>query len=317
VATRPGAATDIGDLLVREGLLTGSQLDLALAHQKKTGKPLMRILVELSLVDENKRLNFFKRQFGIPVLALEPGRIEPILFSYIPAQVARRHHLVPVKQDKDGLVVAMEDPSDLVVLDDLKEIVGMKIKPVVAASDSIMEALGSYPRDKVVETEVKRAEQFDLSVSVLKKTFLPLVALIPAVAVFFLVSYNPEARQVYDTYISSASASKGSQFFSLFLYMFLGLAVFGVVMYELAGLVFDDLEWRDPSDIGPPKAWGKAVLLSLFLGLFGADRFYLGYTRMGLLKLVTVALAGVWWILDLVVLLRKGMPDASGRPLGK
>jgi TM2 domain-containing membrane protein YozV len=56
-------------------------------------------------------------------------------------------------------------------------------------------------------------------------------------------------------------------------------------------------------------------LLSLLLGWLGADRFYLGYTRMGVLKLVTLGLLGFWWIFDLLLLLANKIPDAAGRPL--
>lgn len=317
VVTRPGAATDIGELMLREGLLTGPQLDLAIAHQRKTHKPLMRILVELNLVEENKRLNFFKRQFGVPVLALEPDRIEPILYSYIPAALARRHHLVPVKQDKDGLVVAMEDPSDLVLLDDLKEVVGMRIKPVVAPTDDIMEALAGYPDDKPKEAEVKLAEIFDPAARFFKHAFLPLMSLGGLVSVILLILYNPGVQQWYNGLVGGTSVTKGSQIFSLSLYFILSWGVLTLLLYELSGLVFDDLQWREPSEMGDSKSRGKAILLSLFLGWFGVDRFYLGYWRMAILKMVTLGLIGIWWLLDLYILLSDQMPDAAGRPLIK
>ncbi|MGI8904973.1 MAG: NINE protein [Candidatus Sumerlaeaceae bacterium] len=315
MATRPGAVTDIGDLLVREGLLTGPQLDMAVAHQRKTNKPLMRILVELNLVEETKRLNFFKRQFGIPVLALEADRIDPILFTYIPQGLARRHHLVPVKQDKDGLVVAMEDPSDLVVLDDLKEVVGMRIKPVVSSSEAIREALAGYPDDKPKELAVEQPVDFDPAIRFMRFAFMPIMSIGVLTAIILLVLYHSGVQAWLQNMLGGTSINKGSQIFSLFLYFFLSWGVFTLVVYEVVGLVLDDIEWKSASELGPPKSRSKALLFSALLGWLGADRLYLGYFRIGILKLVTLGLVGLWWIMDLVLIATRKLPDAAGRPL--
>jgi TM2 domain-containing membrane protein YozV len=58
-----------------------------------------------------------------------------------------------------------------------------------------------------------------------------------------------------------------------------------------------------------------AVLLSAFLGTFGIDRFYLGYTGLGILKLVTLGLCGIWWIIDLVLIATGSLADSKGLPL--
>ncbi len=65
----------------------------------------------------------------------------------------------------------------------------------------------------------------------------------------------------------------------------------------------------------PRKSWVVAVQLSFALGLLGADRFYLGYTRLGILKALTLGGCGAWALIDLVRLMYGRIPDAEGRPL--
>ena len=70
---------------------------------------------------------------------------------------------------------------------------------------------------------------------------------------------------------------------------------------------------------GTPQAKGKdwlvALLLSIFLGSLGVDRFYLGYVGLGILKLITCGGGGIWWLIDLILIATDKMTDKNGAPL--
>ncbi len=74
-----------------------------------------------------------------------------------------------------------------------------------------------------------------------------------------------------------------------------------------------------PAAAGPnaPKDWLVGLLLSIFLGTFGVDRFYMGYVGLGILKLVTLGGCGIWWLIDVILIATGSLKDAQGRPLVK
>ncbi|TYL55285.1 TM2 domain-containing protein [Nocardioides sp. BGMRC 2183] len=72
---------------------------------------------------------------------------------------------------------------------------------------------------------------------------------------------------------------------------------------------------RDVPGLYSDKEWLTTVLISWFLGSFGVDRFYLGYTGLGVAKLLTLGGCGIWSLIDLILILLRKIPDAQGRPL--
>ncbi len=121
-ATMPRKRVRIGDLLVEHKMISGKQLQQALAEQKKSGRKLGRVLVESGFVSEDKLLVLLSEQLDIPYVDLSRFELDPELVSRLPETHARRHRALVLKQTPGGLLVGMGDPTDIFAYDELVRI---------------------------------------------------------------------------------------------------------------------------------------------------------------------------------------------------
>jgi type IV pilus assembly protein PilB len=129
----PVAAPErIGDLLVREGLITREQLGSALQEQKHNGTRIGFNLVKLGYIQETELTKMLARQYKMPAVDLSRFELDPKIAKLIPADLATKHLVVPLKRDGRTLTVAMADPTNLGVLEDIKFITRYDIFPVIA-----------------------------------------------------------------------------------------------------------------------------------------------------------------------------------------
>ncbi len=126
------SAERIGELLVSEGLLSRDQLAQALAEQRVNGGRLGYTLVKLGLVEELTLTRLLARQYKIPAVDLTKSEIDPALVRLVPAEIAIAHLVLPLKREGRVLYVAMADPTNIRVIDDLKFRTRSDIYPVIA-----------------------------------------------------------------------------------------------------------------------------------------------------------------------------------------
>ena len=128
-------------MLVSSGLITAAQLQEVLEMQRTSGGKLGQLLVHKKYIDERRLLEFLSKQFGIEFVDLRALEVPPDVTKIIPENIARRYGLVAVAKAENKLKVAMEDPLNIVVLDDLKMMTGYDIKPVFGAESDISAAI--------------------------------------------------------------------------------------------------------------------------------------------------------------------------------
>jgi len=141
----------IGELLIREGLITRDALDKALQEQKNTGMRVGYNLVKLGFIDEVDLTRMLARQYRMPAVDLSNFEVDARIAKLIPPELAQRHLVLPLKREGRTLTVAMADPSDLGVIDDLKFITRYDIFPVIAGEYTLRNAIerhyGETPDD--------------------------------------------------------------------------------------------------------------------------------------------------------------------------
>ncbi|HEU4994319.1 MAG TPA: ATPase, T2SS/T4P/T4SS family [Gemmatimonadaceae bacterium] len=131
----------IGDLLIREGMITKEQLDKALQEQRQNGTRVGYNLVKLGFVPELELVKTLAKQFKMPAVDLSRFEVDPRIAKLIPGEMAIKNLVLPLKRDGRLLTVAMADPTNMGVVEDLKFITRYDIAPVIAGEFTIRNVL--------------------------------------------------------------------------------------------------------------------------------------------------------------------------------
>ena len=134
----------LGELLVREKMISLQQLQEAQTEAKKTGRRLGVALSRLGYVNDQDLTQFLARQYSLPSINLNDFEIDPDVLKLVPKEVAMKHMVVPVNRAGATLIVAMSDPSNIFAIDELKFLTQYNIEPVVAAEAAIEESIRRY-----------------------------------------------------------------------------------------------------------------------------------------------------------------------------
>ncbi|MBI2124619.1 hypothetical protein HYT92_02395 [Candidatus Pacearchaeota archaeon] len=136
----------IGELLIEKGRLTSSQLEEALKKQREAGphRKIGEILAELGYAEDADVAEALSLQLNIPYVKLEKQVFNPEIVSLISEEFARSHELIALSKQDDTLTIAMSNPENVPVIDDLRLMTGCRIKPVVCTQSAVKFALSKH-----------------------------------------------------------------------------------------------------------------------------------------------------------------------------
>ena len=158
----------LGDILLEDGLLTSEQLSIAVEEQRRLGRSLGRVLVDLGHLSEGQLVAALATQIGLRFVDLSDYPVDGSAVSRIPDAVCRRHNALPIGYDEGKLVVAMADPANVFAIDDIRALTGLEVRPVVATRPDVLAAINRYHRGEAEMDDLTMAldakdEEDDLS----------------------------------------------------------------------------------------------------------------------------------------------------------
>ncbi|MGH9340688.1 MAG: type IV-A pilus assembly ATPase PilB [Acidobacteriota bacterium] len=131
----------LGDLLIRQNILSLDQLNTALKYQREHGGRLGSILIHLGYASDDAIATALSEQYEVPSINLAHMEIEQEVTRLIPIETAIRYQVLPLKKIGTTLTVAITDPTNVLALDEIKFMTGYRVEPVVAAEGAIREAI--------------------------------------------------------------------------------------------------------------------------------------------------------------------------------
>jgi type IV pilus assembly protein PilB len=162
-ATAATTSDRLGEILLREGLITQDQLKKALLEQKNTGMRLGYTLVKLGLVEETEISKMLARQYRMPAVDLSRFEVDAKILKLLPGDVAVKHTVLPLKREGRTLTVAIADPNNVTAIEDIKFITRCDVFPVIAGEYTLRNAIERYYQqsDAQLQTLLKNIEEAD------------------------------------------------------------------------------------------------------------------------------------------------------------
>jgi len=196
----------IGEILENLGLVTQAQIEEGLRVQRKTGERLGQTLVKLGYITNGDVCRGLATQFGLEPIKLSDKDVPPKVIAKVTPELARRHRMVPFKEEDGTLVVAIADPLNLFAIDNLKLFLGCDVKAVLTTEDEITQALEKYygPEEATVDRMIRELAEADSSS--LKKEYVSSIGtkatedeapIIKLVSLLILEAFNERASDIH------------------------------------------------------------------------------------------------------------------------
>ncbi len=222
----------LGQILQNNSLITEDELAEANRRRRVEEKTLGRVLVEMGVLEEQRKMSALKQMLGHEIVSLEDFEIDPQILGLLPRSFCERHMAVPILQEGNAIVLAMEDPSDIIAVDQARDLSAMEVRPVITTCKDILNSIAQYPqRDEQgriigLAEEEEEPDQFINRAIYFSTHFL--LAILPIPTFFYFLNGSQELQK----FVTEMDT------FERVLFLVLCWSVWAVTLYEIDGLVF-------------------------------------------------------------------------------
>ncbi len=198
----------LGDLLVKVGAITEEQLKFALELQKEKKKKLGDVLQDLEFVTQKQIVEALEFQLGIPQVDLDKYYIDPEIPRLVSEAFARKHKLIPIKKQGMTLHVAMSDPLNIIVINDLEIVTGYQVEPRIATEDDVVAAIDTYFSKQSAEEAVEEfTKEFEVTEDEIDQNLLREINKAPVVRLVNTIIVQAAQSRASDIHIEPQEES--------------------------------------------------------------------------------------------------------------
>lgn len=186
----------LADSLLKEGTISRSQYERAVQEYEQTKRSLVRILTDMGALNDDARMKVLQKNFNYEVVRLKDVVPRADVVGFVSRDLCRRHHLVPLRIEENSVLVAMEDPSDVRVIEDVEKLFGRNVKVVLASSDEILETVERLPElshGGAMTSEAPHGTGY----KVIASLSLLALALIPMALSYYFIFYTATGADWY------------------------------------------------------------------------------------------------------------------------
>lgn len=140
----PSLKNRLTEILLDNKLINKDSFEHALQVQKEKGGGLSHILIELGYIDEQNLMSALSQGLGIPTIKLSKLKIDPEVTKIVPREIAGHYQIMPISKIGNLLTIAMADPLNIFAIDDIKNLTGLEIGPIITTPKDISEAIKEY-----------------------------------------------------------------------------------------------------------------------------------------------------------------------------
>jgi hypothetical protein len=220
-------AAGLGDMLLEANIISKDDLKKLLFEKETTSKRISRLVVELGMISDEERIRFLKERLGLERIFVSGRAISDEIVELIPKYLAHNSAVLPVNIDSGSLTLAMEDPTDLIVIDNIKNLTGYDIKPVLVSIKDLDDALDKYYGE--VDSEVELVVQ---RVSPAKKIILNIIW-----GIIFFLPLLLFAGYIFIAGLTNPSQTVGIMNFNVILAFFLFWAIYITIAYYIYTMI--------------------------------------------------------------------------------